>query len=246
MSIANEIERLQQAKASIKKSIENKGIEVGDITLEQYAGKIDEISGTSQKPSKLEYIEIVGNNCFDTGYIHKSNTNIEAKFRVSNVRRSTSGWSMLFGARKVSYTSNAFGFFTNFNGQNRFGYCRTGNEAVGTGLYTQDLTLKTEGKKVTYGYSIYNYSITTTGTLDNGVNNLLIGAINSGEANKITLDVSTADTLRIYYFKIFEDSTLVKHFVPYRNEKGIIGLLDLVSNEFIKPFNDFIVGADID
>ena len=43
MSIATEIERLQNAKASIKTSIENKGVEVGDGTLDTYASKIDEI-----------------------------------------------------------------------------------------------------------------------------------------------------------------------------------------------------------
>ena len=43
MSIASEIERIQQAKASIKKSIEDKGTVVGNITLDQYAEKINEI-----------------------------------------------------------------------------------------------------------------------------------------------------------------------------------------------------------
>lgn len=43
MSIATEIERLNSAKASIKASIENKGVEVGDGTLDTYASKIDEI-----------------------------------------------------------------------------------------------------------------------------------------------------------------------------------------------------------
>lgn len=44
MSIATEIERLQNAKASIKASIENKGVVVGDVTIDNYATKIDEIS----------------------------------------------------------------------------------------------------------------------------------------------------------------------------------------------------------
>ena len=47
MSIANEIERLQTAKASIKTSIENKGVTVGDGTIDTYASKIDEISTSS-------------------------------------------------------------------------------------------------------------------------------------------------------------------------------------------------------
>ncbi len=45
MSIANEIQRLQSAKADIKAAIENKGITVGDGTIDTYAEKISEISG---------------------------------------------------------------------------------------------------------------------------------------------------------------------------------------------------------
>ena len=44
MSIATEIERLQTAKADIKAAIENKGVTVGDGTIDTYAQKIGEIS----------------------------------------------------------------------------------------------------------------------------------------------------------------------------------------------------------
>lgn len=45
MSIASEIQRLQGAKANIKAAIEQKGVTVGDGTIDTYAAKIDEISG---------------------------------------------------------------------------------------------------------------------------------------------------------------------------------------------------------
>ncbi len=45
MSIATEIQRLQSAKADIKTAIENKGVTVGDGTIDTYAEKISEISG---------------------------------------------------------------------------------------------------------------------------------------------------------------------------------------------------------
>ena len=44
MSIATEIQRLQTAKADIKTAIENKGVEVGNGTIDTYAEKISEIS----------------------------------------------------------------------------------------------------------------------------------------------------------------------------------------------------------
>ena len=49
MSIASEIKRLQDAKSSIKASIENKGVVVGEGTIDTYASKIDEITmGTTE------------------------------------------------------------------------------------------------------------------------------------------------------------------------------------------------------
>lgn len=50
MSIATEIERLQTAKADIKTAIENKGVTVGDKTIDTYAELISKItSGSSGK-----------------------------------------------------------------------------------------------------------------------------------------------------------------------------------------------------
>lgn len=44
MSISTEIQRIMTAKANIKAAIENKGVTVGDETIDTYAEKIDEIS----------------------------------------------------------------------------------------------------------------------------------------------------------------------------------------------------------
>ena len=43
MSIATEIQRLQEAKADIKAAIEEKGVEVGDGLIDGYADKIDDV-----------------------------------------------------------------------------------------------------------------------------------------------------------------------------------------------------------
>lgn len=71
MSIATEIERIANAKASIKASIENKGVEVGDGLIDTYASKIDEIStggsggGSAEAPS----IGITLDKWNDEGYV---------------------------------------------------------------------------------------------------------------------------------------------------------------------------------
>ena len=57
MSVASEIARLQNAKASIKTAIENKGVTVGDIKLDAYSAKIDEISAGVEPTGTLEIIQ---------------------------------------------------------------------------------------------------------------------------------------------------------------------------------------------
>ncbi len=56
MSIITEIERLQQAKTNIKSAIENKGVTVGDGTIDTYAKFIEQISGSNVKNYKEDTI----------------------------------------------------------------------------------------------------------------------------------------------------------------------------------------------
>lgn len=63
MSIASEITRLQQAKASIKESIENKGVEVSDdAKLDEYPEIIDTIpqGGGEEIPQGVKYYDFDG------------------------------------------------------------------------------------------------------------------------------------------------------------------------------------------
>ena len=75
MSIASEITRLQNAKASIKTSIENKGVTVGDGTLDTYASKIDAIE-TGITPTGT--INITENGTYDISDKASANVNVDA------------------------------------------------------------------------------------------------------------------------------------------------------------------------
>lgn len=74
MSIASEITRLQNAKASIKTSIENKGVTVGNGTLDTYASKIDAIE-TGITPTGT--INITENGTYDVTDKASANVNVE-------------------------------------------------------------------------------------------------------------------------------------------------------------------------
>ena len=70
MSIATEIQRLQQAKADIKAAIEEKGVNVGDETIDAYAAKIDEISGGGSGEDYLPFVkQIQFNSLNDFGKV---------------------------------------------------------------------------------------------------------------------------------------------------------------------------------
>lgn len=56
MSIATEIQRLQNAKSDIKPAIEEKGVEVGDGLIDTYAEKVREIHGAITEPNYLQYV----------------------------------------------------------------------------------------------------------------------------------------------------------------------------------------------
>ena len=73
MSISSEITRLQNAKASIKTSIENKGVTVGDGTLDTYASKIDAIE-TGITPTGT--IDITENGTYDVTDKASANVNV--------------------------------------------------------------------------------------------------------------------------------------------------------------------------
>lgn len=62
MSIASEINRIKNAKSSIKEAIENKGVTVGDGTIDTYAAKINDIE-TGITPSGT--ITITSNGSYD-------------------------------------------------------------------------------------------------------------------------------------------------------------------------------------
>lgn len=59
MSIADEITRLQTAKSDLKTAIEEKGVEVGDGTIDTYAQKVSEISSGGLENNPLEYANIL-------------------------------------------------------------------------------------------------------------------------------------------------------------------------------------------
>jgi hypothetical protein len=64
-TIADNLQRIITAKADIKVAIENKGVYVGDVTIDEYASKIDEISSSDSKIKLYNGISFQGST-FET------------------------------------------------------------------------------------------------------------------------------------------------------------------------------------
>ena len=86
MSIANEIQRLQSAKADIKSAIEQKGVTVGNGTIDTYAEKISEISGGG------------GSGDYEQGYEDGKNSVVRLEKYASSMRFENLN---LFGVKEV-------------------------------------------------------------------------------------------------------------------------------------------------
>lgn len=126
MSIATEIERIQNAKASIKTAIENKGVVVGDGLVDTYASKIEEITGgldikinncvyLFKDRARLDFINeicsLISEDC-ELFYYMYDGCSESTEFPVINTSNGTHLGSMYYNCKALEYaplidTSNA-------------------------------------------------------------------------------------------------------------------------------------------
>lgn len=149
MSIASEIERLNNAKSSIKQSIINKGVNVPDVEkLDTYSTYIDQISGTCPPPTIDTGGMFTGNTVAivwkdapqeDRTFVYKSN-----KYNINISGLEGEATITGNGTKEVTVTVN-----TNSSGsQIQIPYYITCSDMSNTYTYTANLCY--------YGYEIQN------------------------------------------------------------------------------------------
>lgn len=169
--------------------------------------------------TQVDYIETNGSQYIDTGY--KGKLNSEVRMRVTNNHYS----GQLLG--DITTTSSAMS--CNFGASSlgsRFG------DVVGSAALLSYITYNTPFDFVYNKTGVYidgteriSFNTTTSFTTTNNIflmnRNSSSGATSAGWIG------------RLYYCKIFEDGTLVRHFIPcYRNSDNEIGLYDVVNDVF--------------
>ena len=226
MSVASEITRIQNAKASLKTSINAKTDSQHQITTEtidDYANFVDSITGISlDVPSGytiVDYIESSGTQYIDTGYVANANTKIEIK--CSQVK---SAGGVVFGSRETaSPTDLAYALGTNA-GKVCFYYNTLNalNSTITTGEFAD---CRIRSSKVSFNFN--QYTNLTINQFPSG--NLYLFAINRGEGQTIT-DYSRS---KIRSFIIYENDKILHYYVAcYRNSDNVGGMYDFITNEF--------------
>lgn len=165
--------------------------------------------------TQVDYIESNGNQFIDIGMIGNQDT----KFELSIMPTSLSNVKHLLGNILTSDASISFNILNSTGAISRWG---------------NDSITKASGLSVNTNYLL---SISQNGYYVNGslwwaptINNFTT----NGNLYLFTTNNSTSRYVgKLYYCKVYDNSTLVRNFIPcYRNSDNEVGLYDLVNNAF--------------
>ena len=206
-------------------------------------GKCEQI-GLPVGYQQVEYIESTGTQYINTGFKpNPKTTRVETTFQVTD---NTKINQRLFGARKnysdVKTMCNIF-----WNSQqmvNAFRVDWVGSASIISSKFSlnTDITMICENNIVTINSVKYKSATDKSTTyLDSEFYiNVFFDAGN-------TTSVQSPAYVKWKTFKIYDDGTLVRDFIPCKNAEGIVGLYDLVENKFYSNSGtgDFVAGTEI-
>lgn len=181
MSVASEIARLQNAKASIKTSIENKGVTVGDIKLDAYSAKIDAISTGAEPTGTLEINE---NGTYDVK--QKAYAKVAVPEPSGNIKITENGFHIIkqYSIAEVAVYPTLIAKTISANGT----YNASDDNAYGYGSVSVNVPEKQLGTKTITANGVYNatddnvdgYSQVTVETSGVDINEYFSNTIESG------------------------------------------------------------------
>lgn len=183
---------------------------------------LNNIKDLPSEYQEVEYIESSGSEYIDTGIVPNQNIGFEIVFLTKNLLSgSNSSYGSIMGARTSSKVNELqlTTYSNNTSGTLRFG----------TSSY--DASIESNKKqKVTLYDKIYTNDSNVKTTLNNEFTSpcsMTIFALNQNG------DVIQFGKMQLYKLKLYMDNIIVRNFIPcYRIEDNVIGLYDLVGNEF--------------
>ena len=199
--------------------IENNTSDVVDFNGVSTANSFDE-NPIYMLYSPIEYLNFTGsaNQLINTGYKPNNTTIVETK--VNTI--STATW--LYGGRESG--KNIYGLFINSETNLWYQYSVGGGTITSPKLVNTDRTIKTAANKLYVDGTLIQTK--TEATFESPVN-MYIGTVNTSG----TLDTRYFKG-RIYYFKIWDNGSLIKSYIPcIRKSDNKVGFYEEISGEFI-------------
>ena len=192
-------------------------------------------TGDISKYTRVDYILNAGNSYIVTGFIPNQDTKVWFDMQLSSVTQpSNVSNPSLFGAEKTQ-KENAFcvSFESLGNLQAQFGTTENANE---TDISLSADRLTGELSKNSFTVNGSSYAVGSVSNF-NGTYNMLI--FDRGFTRSVTTLHKVANSNSsflgyLYGFKIWDGETLVRDFVPVRNQLNVYGLWDLVYNKFYR------------
>lgn len=188
--------------------------------------------GKLQEPVQLSYIESTGTQYIDTGFTHNQNTKLEIKTSFNNIDQIEA----IVNSSNNNSPYNNFNLFK-INNEYRTDYAESFKSIpeVTFSINTPYIFLQDKNKSYVDGTLVATHPTATfTGSYP------------------IRLLAKTSDGTRqmrgkVYYCKIWDNETLVRDFVPWKDEFGIICLHDNVENKnyYNQGTGTFIAGNGV-
>lgn len=170
---------------------------------------------------KVEYIQSSWTQHIDTLHKHTANTKFEIKF---NYQTQSWSWNMICGSRTSYSTSDCMNLYLHNSNYIAYGVWWTYNDNFYSSSINTDYVVSLSKTNITINWS----STSLSTSLTNYSYNDWIFWVNSSNSQ-----VEQKVKMKLYYFKIYEWTTLVRDFVPcYRKSDNAIGLYDLANSAF--------------
>lgn len=174
----------------------------------------------------IEYIESSGTQYLDTGFKPNNNTGVVIDFEPTSASTQNTAYSF-FGTRSAKEDGEYFAFFkassTNFNLYWEFAelYSNIWNVANKTDFTTRR-TVVVNGASATVGGVTKTYPARTFQTK---LNMYLFADNEKGAAGYPAY-------MKLYSCQIYDNSTLIRDYVPIKDADGVCGLWDCVEGKF--------------
>ena len=168
----------------------------------------------------LDYIESTGTEYIDTGFKHNQNTRVVMDVQATSI--TANAWAF---EGRIAYYSAAQGVFFYYDGYGTWcaDYATSDNRKQFSGIATTDrLSIDFNKNSVTINGSTQTFTATS---FQSTCNLTLLAANTNGT-------VAGHLSARLYSCKIYDNGTLIRDFVPCKNESGTCGLFDVKNNRF--------------